>query len=326
MARRLVTIEDFKDIFIKLQQRGSEFLLSKLNFNAGKRTKSAFNETDINNSNFWIIPAVRKRWNNLITGNPDTGYEEYLAEKFLRNKGNIKILALGTGVRSHEIKLAECLPDAEIHCYDFSEILLKQAELNAKKLDLNNIYFHAADVLQYKFNPDYYGAVFFHASLHHFDNIPQFLDDVVIKSLRPDGMLIINEYVGNNRLQYSEEQITYINKAIQLIPRKYRKIYKTNLYKNYYYGSGVWRMKIADSSECVDSISILPAIHEKFNIFLEKSYGNNLLQSTFKDISHHFVNLNEEKREIINKIFNLEDEFLKTHSSDFVFGIYEKMK
>ena len=320
---RIITREDFSDIYIKFHQRGLPFLLSKLNLNSFKRTQSAFNDQKLEGSSFWIVPEVKKRWNKLITGNEDVLYEEYLTEKYFKGKEKIKILALGTGVCSHEIRLAELNPNCEIECYDFSDELLTKAKSISDEKDLKNISFHAENIMEYHFDNKKYDVVFFHASLHHFDDIPVFLEKVVIKNLVPKGLLIINEFVGANRLQYSKLQLDYINKAISIIPKEYRKIFKTDIYKNNYYGSGVLRMIIADPSECVDSISILPAIHEKFNIVEEKFYGNNILQSALKDISHHFVELNPEKKKVLDQIFELEDELLEKHPSDFVFGIYE---
>ncbi len=323
-----ITLEDFRDIYIKLYQRGLTFLLSKVNIDAFKRTQSAFNEKHIENANFWQIPKVKERWNKLITGDSEMSYEEYISQNYFQEEGKIKVLALGSGVCNHEIKLAELNPDWHIDCFDFAGELLKIAEKNSRKKGLDNISFYAKNILEYDFPTAKYDLVFFHASLHHFDNIYGFIKNVVIETLKPGGYLVINEYVGENRLQYSKEQIKYINKALQFIPRKYRKIYKTNLYKNRYYGSGSLRMKIADPSECVDSASILPAIHTYFDIVEEKPYGNNLLQSVFKDIAHHFTDedLSEEKLQNLERVFELENQFLQSHPSDFVFGVYRMKK
>lgn len=322
---RLLTLEDLKDIYIKFHQRGLPFLFSKLKIDSYQRTKSAFNEKEIETSNFWCIPEVRLRWNQLVTGNPDTTYEEYLSSNYFRDSSEVKVLALGSGVCSHELRLAELNPHWKIDCFDFSDQLLSVASEVAKEKDLQNISFHAENILTYDFEPGKYDIVFFHASLHHFEKISQFLKEVVIKSLKPSGHLVINEFVGKSRLQYSKEQLQHINKALQIIPKQYRRIHKTNLYKNHYYGSGVIRMIIADPSECVDSESIIPAIHQYFDIVEEKGMGNNLLQSVFKDIAHHFVG-NEmpdsEKQKILQYVFQLEDDFLKSNPSDFVFGIY----
>lgn len=325
---RIVTLEDFKDIIIKFNQRGLPFLLSKLSFNSYKRTQSAFNDSELLSSNFWIIPAVRKRWNKMITNDENLMYEEYLSKNFFLEKTTLKLLSLGSGVCSHEIRLAEINPLWEIHCFDFSDELLKSAKKISDDKSLKNIHYFAENVLNYNFEKEDYDVVFFHASLHHFDKIHDFLKNVVNKTLKKDGHLIINEFVGENRLQYSKKQIIAINKALKTIPKKYRKIFKTNLYKSHYYGSGILRMIVADPSECVDSASILPAIYQNYHPILEKDYGNNLLQSVFKDIAHHFVPKNNEilsaeKQEILQRIFDLEDEFILNNKSDMVFGIYQ---
>ena len=83
---RIITREDFSDIYIKFHQRGLSFLLSKLNLNSFKRTQSAFNDQNLEGSSFWIVPEVRKRWNKLITGNENMLYEEYLTEKYFKGK------------------------------------------------------------------------------------------------------------------------------------------------------------------------------------------------------------------------------------------------
>lgn len=323
---RLLTIEDLKDIYIKFHQRGFLFLLSKLNINPYKRTKSAFDETKRESANFWIIPEVRRRWNLLITGDPNTGYEEYLSKNYFQKFKNLKVLALGSGDCTHELLLAELNPHWHIDCFDFCAKRLNTATLSAQDKKLNNISFFLENIVTYRFEPEKYDIVFFHAALHHFDKIPSFLKNVVLKSLKSKGHLIINEYVGKNRLQYSKEQIKHINKALQIIPKKYRKIYSTNYYKNKYYGNGIIKMFIADPSECVDAESILPSIHNYFKVVTEKPYGNNILQSALKDIAHHFAEnepFSSEKHQILQDLFKMEDDFLQSNASDFVFGIYQ---
>ena len=81
-------------------------------------------------------------------------------------------------------------------------------------------------------------------------------------------------------------------------------------------------MILSDPSECVDSESILPVIHEHFEIIMEKSYGGNILMSVLKDLSHHFTEMNDSKYKNLNEIFEFEDNYLIKNKSDFLFGIY----
>lgn len=319
---RLFTPEDLKDIYIKFHQRGFSFLLSKLSLDSSKRTKSAFNEKDLESSNYWLIPAVRERWNFLITGDKNTTYEEYFSKKYFSDQKKLKVLALGSGVCSHEIRLATLNPNWEVHCFDFSNKLLEQAKEISDKKGLQNIHYFAENALTYHFLENEYDLVFFHASLHHFNHIHNFFAKIINKTLKKNGYLIINEYVGKKRMLFDKTQIKSINNALKKIPVEFKKIYKTNLLKTKYYGSGLVRMYIADPSECVDSENILPTIHHFYNIIEEKEYGNNLLANTLKDIAHHFVHLNKEKQQVLEELFKTEDEFLKSNKSDFIVGIY----
>jgi hypothetical protein len=48
--------------------------------------------------------------------------------------------------------------------------------------------------------------------------------------------------------------------------------------------------------------------------------------NVLKDISHHFVETNSEKEIVLNNLFEFEDNYLKSNTSDFIFGVYQKKK
>ena len=321
---KIVTIEDIRDLYVRLSQRGTGFIASKFTFDPMKRTKSAFNAIDIGSSNWWIIPDIKKRWNHLITGDENTSYEEYLSRDLFQNLDNLSVLSVGSGSCSHEIKLANLNPAWNVYCLDVSDKLLQEAKLTAAGMNLKNISFIHDDAYSYNPRGIRFDVILFHSSLHHFKNIKEFLTGNINTMLKPGGKLIINEYVGPNRLQYNKKQIKAINEALSLIDKQYKRIHKTKLYKHHYYGSGLLRMIIADPSECVDSESILPVIHENYKTIVERPYGGNILMSCLKDIAHHFVDVNENKKRILQDLFAKEDKNLKYNLSDFVFGVYEK--
>ncbi len=321
---RVFTLEDIRDIYIKIVQRGYGFILSKLTLSEKARTKSSFNDARIDSSNCWIIPHVRARWNYLITGHKQTTYEEYVSKKF-GSERNVKMISIGSGVCSHELEFARLNPSWEITCVDFSDKLLMVAQKIAQREKLSNIKFIIKDIYKYSLPNDYYNIVLFHSSLHHFKNLNHLIGKVY-KSMAVNGKLIINEYVGANRFQYGKHQINEINRCLKLIDKDYKKVYKTNMYKKRYYGSGIVRMIISDPSECIESENILPAIKFYFIVVEEKGYGGNLLMPALKDISHHFVDLDERKKRCIDNVFAFEDEYLRHNNSDFIFGIYKKTK
>ncbi|NNC95531.1 MAG: class I SAM-dependent methyltransferase [Chitinophagales bacterium] len=319
-----ITVEDFRDVYIKALQRGVDFIGSKVTLDQRERTKSAFNSTTIETGNWWIIPYVKRRWNEKITGSADVSYEQYLSDNYFQHEDKIKMLSMGSGICSHEILLAEINPHWSITCVDISDSLIDRARGIAQDKGLHNIEFKAADIYEEEFKEGTYDLVFFHSALHHFDEIDKFIERKVERTLRSGGKVVINEYVGPNRMQYPSKQIAAINEALKLIDKPYRQIFKTSLFKNRYYGSGKLRMQIADPSECVDSESILPVLRSRFKVVEEKPYGGSILMSVLKDISHHFTELNERKRNILDSLFSYEDAYIERNSSDFMFAVYEK--
>lgn len=321
--RRLITLDDFIETYTKLNQRGFGFIKSKFNFNEIERAKTAFNHLDTQSSNWWIIPKVKERWNLLITGDKNIGPEQYTVENFLKDKQNLRMLSLGSGNCSSELKFAYYDNFAEILCTDIAEKPLKEAERIARERKLKNIRFKIQNANNVDLPDNYYDIVYFKASLHHFKNVNNLVGNSIKKTLKKDGLLIIDEFVGPTRFQYPKKQLEAINKAIKIIPKKFRTRYKLSITKNKIYGSGLIRMILADPSECVDSENIIPSIHEHYQTIYEVGYGGNIVKLALKDLAHHFVDSDMEKEHILNELFNYEDDYLKHHKSDFVFGIYK---
>ncbi|WP_296314250.1 class I SAM-dependent methyltransferase [Winogradskyella sp. UBA3174] len=321
--KRIITLDDFIETYTKLQQRGLNFITSKFNLNDIARAKTAFNHSNISAANWWIIPKVTERWHKLITRTSITNIEDFTVKRFLNDQQHIRMLSLGSGDCSSELAFAKHPNFKDILCTDIADKRLNKAKQIAKEKGLNNIRFEIQDANDLASLKETYDIVYFKASLHHFKSIESLLGTHIKQLLKPDGLLIINEYVGPTRLQFPKHQLKAINKALKGIPKPYRKRYKLNLYKNKVYGPGLARMILADPSECIDSASIMPTLHKHYSTVYEVGYGGNILTLALKDIAHHFIELNDEKAEILNRLFEYEDNYLKKHPSDHIFGIYK---
>lgn len=321
--KRLITLDDFIETYTKLRQRGIGFISSKFNFDKIERAKTAFNHLEIQASNWWVIPSVQERWRKLITGNNHTDTVQFTVNKFLKDKQNLKMLSLGSGECSTELKFAEYDNFKDIICTDIADKRLNKAKQIAEERQLGNIRFQIQDANNLSIKKDQFDIIYFRASLHHFRNIDHLLGNQIKQLLHNDGLLIIDEYVGPSRQQFPKHQIKAINKAIKLIPKPYRKRYNLSLYKNKAYGPGLARMILADPSECIDSATIVPSLHKHYKTIYEAGYGGNILSLALKDIAHHFIELDEEKEKILNHLFDFEDKYLKNHPSDYIFGIYK---
>lgn len=323
MHRTYISLGDFIDLYYKIRQKGIRFLKNKLRISARSRAISKWNEEELD-TNFWVIPEVLKRWNEKSTGNPDQGYEAYFCQKYLHQKNGLNLLSVGCGTGSKERNFAVFPHFNIIEGIDFAEEQIKEARRIAGNENLNQIIYHTGDFINHSFTQDKYDIILFNSSLHHFDHIEQLLKKKVIPLLKPDGYLIIFEYVGPDRLQWRIEQLKFANQLLNELPDPYKKRYQSQSIKKKIYRPGWIRMILNDPSEAVASATILPAIHRYFKVIEEKKIGWDITHILFKDIAHNFLGADSETKKLINYIFSKEDEYLKkTGFSDAVFGIYQ---
>lgn len=317
----LINKGDITDIFYKLKTRGLNFIVSKTNFIAKKRVKSAFNRLEINSVNYWDIPKINKHWNQLISGDPECYYEKFVCDNFLLGKPNLKMLSIGCGGGHHELRFAQNADFQSILGIDIAPKLIEKANNNAKKEGYEYLRYEVQDFYQMPLENNTFDSIHFYGSLHHFKPINLVLEKVK-KALKKDGYLIIHEYVGPNRFQFEKVQIRLINKLLQTIPKQLRTKYITNRVKQKIYAPGLVRMILADPSEAADSASIRPTLNDLFISVKEVELGGNILQLLFKDIAHHFSEATDMKMDILNAVFEAENEYINNGKSDFIFGIY----
>jgi ubiquinone/menaquinone biosynthesis C-methylase UbiE len=315
-------LDDIIELWIKINQRGIRFVLSKFSIIAHRRTVSSFT-SQFAHANWWIIPLLSERRNWMITKDRKKDYEEYLSEHFFKDQQSPKLVSLGCGAGNHEIKLANLNQQLEVCGYDLSAGLIQQARKQALEKKLDNVFFFQQDVATIQFEKESINYFLFNAALHHFENIDHFILERIKPALKKDGLIIINEYVGPNRLNLPKTQIDYCNQClIETVSKENRRILGLNWYKTRCYRLGKLRMLISDPSECVDSESILPVLRREFVEISYQALGGNVLMPVLKHIAHHFVDKNQDQLlELISK----EDAYLQNHQSDFVFAIYQKI-
>jgi ubiquinone/menaquinone biosynthesis C-methylase UbiE len=314
---------DFTDLFYKIKDRGIKFIAQKISLNAASRTKNTWNDVHNNSSNWWIIEAVRKRWNKLITGNEDQEYENYVATKYFNDKRNIAMLSVGCGEGDHEITFSKNHNIASIRAIDIAEAPLLVARQKAVKLNLKHVIFENASFE--KFVPkEPFDVILFHSSLHHFKDIPAILAKTN-NMLADKGLVIINEYAGPDKFQFGKERKDLLNKILNSIPLNLRPRLNSSRIKKTIYEPGLLRMYIADPSEACNSSAIMQCLNGQFNVIEEKKMGGDILHFVLKDIAHNFLSDDPEAVTTLQRLFKTEDDYIAGKKySDFMFGIYQK--
>ena len=324
-VRTFISIGDLVDTYFKIKTVGLSRIIARLAWvNEARITKAWNNVNNSGQSHWWSVPLVQKRWNSLMTGDSKTEYPEYLIKKYLKNMYNLNLLSPGCGTGSKELKFANFDNFQRIDAFDIAPNRIKVAKETAKQLGYKNIQYTVSDVFKFNFGNQKHDVVLFDSFLHHVKELDEVLDKVY-DSIKPGGLIVINEYVGPNRFQWSREQLKLSNEALGSLPGLFRKRWHSESEKSQIYRHGLLRMILSDPSEAANSENILPEIRNRFKILEENSYGGNILHLTLKDISHNFIEESNESGHLLNDLFKIEDDFLnRGNKSDFIFGIYTK--
>ena len=324
--KTLLSIGDFVDLYYKFSSSGFGRILYRLLPSFKKsRTKKSWNYLQESSpANYWDLPLVHKRWNKLISGNPEIEYPQYIMSKYLSDRNYLKLLSPGCGTGQKELKFASFNNFSLIEAFDLSPQRITFANKTVVQLGIKNIIYSVSDVLSFDFGNDRYDVILFDSFLHHIKN----LDDVLAKvhvSLRKNGILIIMEYVGPARFQWTQEQLKKSNEILKKLPSTYRRRFGNSKIKSKIFRPGLLRMIMSDPSEAVSSDLILAKLKTYFKTIEEKQIGGNILQLILKDISHNFIELTDESVGLLFQIFDIEDEFLAAgNKADFIFGVYSK--
>ncbi len=322
--RSWLSIGDFVDLVYKIRLKGYFALLNRFSLSGQARVKAKWNHVE-SESDFWSIAEVRQRWNVKCTGDPDLGYETYLCEKYFENRSGLSLLSVGCGAGTHEQRFAGHKAFSRIVGIDVAENQINEARENARRM--SNVSYLTGDFTTALFDKESFDVILFNSSLHHFREVDKLLENRVRPLLKKDGFLIIFEYVGPDRLQWTSEQLRFANALLETIPSDFRRRWGTQTVKKRIYRPGWLRMQLIDPSEAVDSSSILPAIHKHFKTVEERKIGSDIIHILLKDIAHHFISDNPEGKLILRYLFDEEDRYMDvTGRSDYIFGLYQNSR
>jgi ubiquinone/menaquinone biosynthesis C-methylase UbiE len=325
MLHNLINRRDFYDLFHITPAVLASFA-SKLKLSEHQRIKSAWEHVNAPPTNWWDIPLVRARWNCLITGTSETGYHQYISQKWPDHRRDLLALSLGCGTGHNELTWASLKRFSRIDAYDFSTQRIQAAVDAALKGGYSQLIRYAVgDVFSIEITENRYDVIMVEQSLHHFSPLDELLSRISAW-LKKDGYFVVNEYVGPHRFQWTKRQMEAANGLLSLLPVKYKTLWNSNTVKKSVMRPSHLRMILSDPSEAIESDQIVPLLRSKFDIIEFKGYGGSILHLLFNGIAHHFLQNDAETHLYLDIIFQVEDMLLQSHDiqHDFIIAVCKK--
>ncbi len=260
---------------------------------------------------YWMANRhVEKHYQEMATGGEaNKHWVNYVVEKYFPLSKNCdRLLSLGCGDGELERHLHQLNTFQRIEGLDISRTRIEKATRLAHEQNCINVEYRISDVERDGLPVNKYDAVFFNSSLHHFEGIDALLAQTANR-LKPDGFLVLYEYVGPNRLEYSEKEKAILRELFDKIPEKYRVSLARHDYGRlireplFFDPLEVAR---ADPSEAINSEAIIPAVHKHFHVVEYNKIGGTVLHVLLQNIAGHFRESDKESMEILQFLFEQE--------------------
>ena len=279
-----------------LARRWSSFVDARAETEAARRFWDGGAPGEPENHYWGAQPLVRRAINRRVTGDPNRWPMEWFAARYA-TMPLARGLSVGCGPGLLERDVVEKGICRHVDGIDFSPEAIGEARRGAQEANLSRaLHYRVADVNALDLPADAYDIVFFHGSLHHIRNVEGVMEEVRA-SLRPGGLVFLDEYVGPSRSEWSDAEWGFARSAFDTLPEELKNR-----------GELAIPLPMDDPSESVRSSAILPAARRLFEILEDRPYGGNILWFVFPCLD--IARLREDRTDALSRLIALEDHLL----------------
>jgi 2-polyprenyl-3-methyl-5-hydroxy-6-metoxy-1,4-benzoquinol methylase len=256
----------------------------------------------------WVeVPGVKESVNRRATGDPAIDWIDHSASLLAGFKKPINVLSVGCGFGAIERLLRRREYCQHVHGVDIADAAIETARKTAEAERLEGLSYEVADLNTVIFPKEKYDAVYAHASLHHVFQLEHLLDQIK-RTLKPDGLFFVQEYVGPSQMQFPQDHLYLADVFLKAIPERYRRT-RDGRVKQQAARLPLHMMNDSDPSEAIRASEIVPLVASRFEIKHFRYIGGTLLLLLFNQIAGNFEAGDHEIMPLVNALIAL-DNFL----------------
>jgi SAM-dependent methyltransferase len=258
------------------------------------------------------LVAQHYRSRALLDGLP---WETWAGRRLGRPAAPSLDLGCGSGLKS--LALFQAGSSRELHGIDISEERIAEAERMRVERGIAGG-FRVADVNTAPLPPNAYDLIFSSHSFHHFLELEHVMAQVH-DALKPDGLFILEEFVGPTQFQWSDRQIDVVRSLMALLPEELR-VLRWGAVKPYEGRPTVEDVVAASPFESIRSAEIVPLFRRHFRVLELRPLGGTLQHLLYNGIVHNFTLDRREARDYMRGIIEVEDAMIDSGMlpSDFM--------
>lgn len=234
-------------------------------------------------------PTILEIVNRRVSGDPKLSTIWWFRNKYFQRPVELA-LSLGCGFGGFERFGIESGIAREFHANDLSEGAITKAREAAAKANLGDkIEYSVVNLDEFALPATTYDAIFALSAAHHVFQLEKLFRQCR-KTLKPGGLLFLDEYIGPSRFQSTPEVTSLINRLRDILPEKYRKsLFADDGSQIYPYApSPAEHFEKHDPSEAVRSGEIVSTLKLYFDILEYRPYGGAIMHMLFSGIMGNF--------------------------------------
>jgi SAM-dependent methyltransferase len=240
----------------------------------------------------------------MVSGDPDLTWLQWVDREFLSKTSRRQGLSLGCNDALFERQMLAAGICRHLDGYDISPVAIAAAN-EASERDGIDASFYVADVNALSLPPSHYDMVFSVMAMHHFVELESVLAQIS-RSLAPGGFLVLNEFVGASRFQWTTAQLDLATRILHLLPPSRRRVSDGSI-REVLLAPDLTDMLRTDPFEAVRSADIVPLVYRYFDVVAHRDYGGSILHILLHDILHNFDDDAAADREVLQLLCGFEE-------------------
>jgi SAM-dependent methyltransferase len=225
---------------------------------------------------------------------------------------NGKVLVLGCGQSFAEHWLAASGTAQFAHGIDVSPGAIEKAQREVSVQGLiGRVTHEVMDINHLNLAENSYDGLLISQAMHHFEKLEHICAEIV-KGLKPGAPIVIDDFVGPTRFQYSDDRLSLMNRLLACLPPHLQKPMIERIPLEAFLRS--------DPSEGVRCGEIPGIIRQFFYIERELPYGGSIIYQLLQDIVPKIKHEDPSDRAIVDLLVAFEEYLIKSckMESDFV--------
>ena len=256
--------------------------------------------------NYLSHPLVSAYTSLRALGNLTSHLDVVIAELRTKTPSGARVFSPACGAGAKEIGLARALPDRHFVACDIADQALSIAREFAARSGLKNIEFVHMDANDPDLGTATFDAVAGMGAFHHIERL-EVLWAACRRALRTHGVIMGQEYIGPNRLQWTPVQIEEGDRVLcDIVPPEHR------VHHQRIRSTPVEEMLLLDPSEAVRSRDILSTLRDAgFELFGYAGGGGALLQPVLMSQIHTYDPMRWDHNLVLARLFAEEDRLMR---------------